>query len=261
MTPLLVAIVPAAGLSRRMGQPKLLLDLAGRTVMARVIEALHDAGIARCLVVVRSDDQTLIQEVTAAGGEVVLPATDPPDMRQSVQWALRAVGGRESGVGWSSCPVEVPRSFCSLSPTIGVTVGENSNVGERVGVRGPSQAPLWLPTPDSRPPTPCDGWVLIPADHPTLNATLVRELIAAWSASPSQIAVPVYEGQRGHPTIFPWSLAEEVFRLPPEQGLNSVLRSDPERVREVIVSDPRVLDDLDTPEDLLRLRQELEHRT
>jgi molybdenum cofactor cytidylyltransferase len=204
MTPRLVAIVPAAGLSRRMGQPKLLLDLAGRTVMARVIETLHDAGITRCLVVVRADDLALIQEVTAAGGEVVLPAIDPADMRQSVEWGLRAVGSGESGVG--------------------------------------SQK------------TPCDGWVLVPADHPTLNAPLVRELMAAWSASPSQIAVPAYEGRRGHPTIFPWNLAEEVFRLPPEQGLNHILRCDPTRVQEVVVSDARVLDDLDTPEDLLRLR-------
>ena len=113
-----------------------------------------------------------------------------------------------------------------------------------------------FPTRDS--PTHYDGWVLIPADHPTLNPQLVRELIAAWSASPSQIAVPVYDGQRGHPTIFPWSLAEEVFRLHPDQGLNQVLRSDPNRVLEVPVVDPRVLDDLDTPEDLLRLRAELE---
>jgi molybdenum cofactor cytidylyltransferase len=168
-------------------------------VIARVIEALQDAGIARCLVVVRPDDAALIQEVTSAGGEVVLPSTDPPDMRQSVEWALRAMGGQK---------------------------------------------------------TPYDGWVLIPADHPTLNATLVRELIAAWSASSSQIAVPVYEGRRGHPTIFPWPLAEEVFRLPPELGLNHIVRNDPARVLEVAVSDPRVLDDLDTPEDLLRLRAE-----
>ncbi len=203
MTPRLVAIVPAAGLSRRMGQPKLLLDLAGRTVIARVIEALREAGITRCLVVVRSNDVDLIQAVTAAGGEVVLPATDPPDMRASVEWGLRSIG---------------------------------------------------------RQTTPCEGWVLVPADHPNLNPTLVRELIAAWNESPSQIAVPRYDGQRGHPTLFPWSLAEEVFRMPPEQGLNHILRGDPSRVLEVVVTDPRVLDDLDTPEDLLRLRKEMAHQ-
>lgn len=208
MTTRLVAIVPAAGLSRRMGQPKLLLNLSGRTVIARVIAALHDTGVARCLVVVRADDTALRQEVTAAGGEVVLPSTDPADMRQSVEWALRAAGSREP--------------------------------------EDESQA------------TPCDGWILIPADHPTMNSKVVRELVAAWMTCPSQIAVPVYEGRRGHPTIFPWNLAEEVFRIPFDQGLNRILRCDPTRVQEVAVSDPRVLDDLDTPEDLQRLQRELE---
>ena len=195
-----------------MGQPKLLLDLAGRTVIARVIEALRNSGVSRCLVVVRRDDSDLIREVMAAGGEVVLPETDPADMRASVEWGLKGI------------------------------------------------SPALLTTSNSRFSTPCDGWLLVPADHPTLNPQLVCDLIAAWRTSPTQIAVPVFEGQRGHPTIFPWSLAEEVFRLSPQQGLNSVLRSDPERIHEVPVADPRVLDDLDTPEDLLRLRSELESR-
>lgn len=205
MTPRLIAIVPAAGLSRRMGQPKLLLDLAGRTVIERVVHALRDAGISRCLVVVRPDDVELAREVLAAGAEVVQPPENPAEMRQSVEYALR----------------EVARQ-----------------------------------TPSSTPP--CDGWVLIPADHPMLNSNLVQNLVKVWSASPSRIAVPACNGRRGHPTIFPWSLAEEVYRLPPDQGLNSLLRSNPDRVLEMSVTDARVLDDLDTPEDWLRLRMEWE---
>ena len=248
MTPRLVAIVPAAGLSRRMGQPKLLLDLAGRTVIARVIETLRSAGITRCLVVVRPDDSDLIREVANAGGEVVLPATAPEDMRASVEWALRNVGrihdetdSNRSSVGFSPRIREDHTPAWAEAHATGTLV-ERANHSPQILT------------------TPCDGWLLVPADHPTLNPQLVQDLIAAWSTKPSQIAVPVYEGQRGHPTIFPWSLAEEVFRLPPEQGLNAVLRSDPERVHEVAVSDPRVLDDLDTPEDLLRLRAELAQR-
>jgi len=205
MTPPLLAIIPAAGQSRRMGQPKLLLDLAGQSVIARVIHALQQAGISRCLVVVRSSDEPLARAATLAGAEVVIPPTDPDDMRQSVEWALKSL-------------------------------------------RNESRNSV----------APCEGWVLVPADHPTLSSQLVRELIVAWSENRNRVAVPVFEGRRGHPTIFPWCLMEDVLALPPDHGLNQLLRHKSGRVLEVSVTDPRVLDDLDTPDDLLRLRRELE---
>ncbi len=205
MTPRLIAIVPAAGLSRRMGQPKLLLDLAGQTVIARVVQALRAAAIERCLVVVRPDDVELAREVVATGGEVVQPPTNPAEMRESVEYALREVTRQSHSTG-----------------------------------------------------RPCDGWVLIPADHPTLNSELVRDLIVVWSENPSRIAVPTCNGRRGHPTIFPWSLTEEVYQLPSDQGLNSLLRSNPDRVLEMTVTDARILEDLDTPEDWQRMRMEWE---
>jgi molybdenum cofactor cytidylyltransferase len=210
MKPQLVALIPAAGHSRRMGQPKLLLDLGGRTIMARVVDALRQAGIARCIVVVRPGDTALAHEATIAGAEVVTPVVAPIDMRQSVEYGLREVGGSRE-------KVESTPALESL-----------------------------------------DGWVLVPADHPALQAPVIRELVAVWVMNSSRIVVPVYNGQRGHPTIFPWSLSQEVFTLLPDQGLNHLLRSVPDRVLEVSVSDPHVLDDLDTPEDLRRLREKLE---
>ena len=212
MTPQLVAIIPAAGQSRRMGQPKLLLDVAGRSVIARVIDALQQAGLIRCLVVVRTDDSALAAAVQSAGAEVVIPVVDPKDMRQSVESALRHL--------W--CERVADRSISSSA-----TASD-------------------------------EGWVLVPADHPTLNPTILRELISAWSAGPDRIVVPVFEGQRGHPTIFPRCMEKDVLALPLHQGLNQLLRSDPARVLEVEVTDPHILDDLDTPEDLLRLRREWE---
>ncbi len=202
MTPQLVAIIPAAGQSRRMGQPKLLLEWAGQSVLARVVTALKQGGISRCLVIVRPDDVALIRAAEAIGAEVIIPATAPPDMRASVEYGLRHI--RDS----------------------------------------------------ASPPLAIDAWVLVPADHPTLDSLLIEQLIAAWSLAPHQIAVPVHQGRRGHPTIFPGSLVDEVFSLPPDQGLNQVLRSHPQRVLEINVSDPRVLDDLDTPEDWLRLQRQ-----
>jgi len=201
MTPRLLAIIPAAGRSRRMGQPKLLLDIAGQTVISRVLSALRQAGVPRTLVVVRSDDEDLIRKVRESGGEVVIPAAVPDEMRQSVEFALQHARNGEAEHGMYT------------------------------------------------------GWMLVPADHPTLHPDVIQRLISAWSDRPHLIAVPVHAGRRGHPTLFPWSLVEEVFSLPADQGLNCLLRMKPENVLEVDVPDSRVLDDLDTPEDLLRLRE------
>lgn len=197
MSPRIVAIVPAAGHSRRMGQPKLLLKLGEKTVIARVVEALYAAGIEKVLVVVRPEDLPLAEEVRRTPAALVLPEIAPPDMRVSVEMALR-----------------------SLEPA----------------------ADAW------------EGWMLIPADHPTLEPRAIEELIAAWDSDRSRIAVPSWQGRRGHPTLFPWETAVEVSQLPVDKGLNSLLRSRPERVLEVAASNDGVLIDLDTPEDWERIR-------
>jgi molybdenum cofactor cytidylyltransferase len=203
MTPRIVAIVPAAGHSRRMGQPKLLLKLGEKTVIARVVEALHSAGIEKVLVVARSDDPLLAEEVRQTTAELVVPEIDPPDMRASVELALRSLG----------------------------------QVAEE-----------W------------DGWMLIPADHPTLETQVIEQLIAAWDSDRTRIAVPTWQGRRGHPTLFPWVTANEVSLLPPDSGLNVLLRSRPDRVLEVAARSDQVLIDLDTPDDWERIQKNWNER-
>ncbi len=90
----LFAIIPAAGHSRRMGRPKLLLPFEGTTVIARLLAALAHPQIVACCVVVRSDDEPLRKEAEAHGGWVVSADTDPPDMRASVEYALQQIAER-----------------------------------------------------------------------------------------------------------------------------------------------------------------------
>ena len=68
----LVVIVPAAGHSRRMGQPKLLLPLGDRPVIARLVEAFDHPSVLDVLVVIRPDDAVLAEAAAAAGAVVVL---------------------------------------------------------------------------------------------------------------------------------------------------------------------------------------------
>jgi molybdenum cofactor cytidylyltransferase len=60
-------IVLAAGISSRMGSPKMLLELGGRTCLARVLAALRDGGVDRAVVVVRPHAADALREIEAAG--------------------------------------------------------------------------------------------------------------------------------------------------------------------------------------------------
>jgi molybdenum cofactor cytidylyltransferase len=112
MTPRnLFAVIPAAGWSRRMGQPKLLLPLGAKTVIGRLLEILDRPPILCRAVVVRSKDQELLEEVTKGGGFAVQPELDPPEMRQSVELALAAIRENHSPKpedGWLLVPADHP---------------------------------------------------------------------------------------------------------------------------------------------------------
>ena len=106
-------------------------------------------------------------------------------------------------------------------------------------------------------PRPDDAWLLAPADHPMLDADVVRRLCAAYAVRPSRsIMVPVHEGRRGHPTLIAWRHVSGIRAHPSGKGINDYLRSRQEQILEVRAPGAAVLWDLDTPEDYERLRRE-----
>lgn len=107
----LVVIVPAAGHSRRMGRPKLLLPLGERSVIQRLIDAFDHPAVVEVLVVVRPDDDSLATAVSAAGATVIRPPEPPPDMKASVSCGLEALQQRrpEQDIdGWLLAPADHP---------------------------------------------------------------------------------------------------------------------------------------------------------
>ena len=90
---MIAALVPAAGESRRMGRPKLLLSVEGVAVIARVVKALVAGGAHPVLVVSppidASGGREVETEAVRAGARVVVPEAQPPDMRTSVMIGLR----------------------------------------------------------------------------------------------------------------------------------------------------------------------------
>lgn len=111
------AVVPAAGLSTRMGQPKLLLAIDGQPLIARVLAAWKAGGVEQIAVVVRPDDEPLIATVREAGIEPVIPPVAPPDMKASLQFGLQHVQQQfkpDIRDVWLVAPADMP----GLSPQI-----------------------------------------------------------------------------------------------------------------------------------------------
>lgn len=110
----LFAIVPAAGLSRRMGQPKLVMNLGGKTVIERLLTTLSHPAVTETVVVFRRDDGNLantIDSLNSANVQTVQPEIDPPDMRTSVEHAIKSIPTRHSprpGDGWMLIPADHP---------------------------------------------------------------------------------------------------------------------------------------------------------
>ena len=74
-------LIPAAGKSRRMGMPKLLLRLGDMTVLEHVVVAVRSAGVNDLLVVVAPGADELAQLAETAGAHVLRLDEDTPDMR------------------------------------------------------------------------------------------------------------------------------------------------------------------------------------
>ena len=87
------------------------------------------------------------------------------------------------------------------------------------------------------------------ADHPFITTEVVNRLIGAFRKSCCPIVVPVFNGRRGHPTLFARSLFDELANAPQDKGARHVVALNEDKVLEVDVTDCGVLMSIDTPED------------
>jgi molybdenum cofactor cytidylyltransferase len=105
------AIVPAAGLSVRMGRPKLLLPWRRKTVIETVLEAWRASGVSHVVMTVRPEDIELAALGRASGAETVVVSPPPPDMKASVLAGLDYVARNyqpRPTDAWLLAPADMP---------------------------------------------------------------------------------------------------------------------------------------------------------
>ncbi len=102
-------------------------------------------------------------------------------------------------------------------------------------------------------------WLILPADLPLVRAQTLRTIAFA---APCAVAVPAYQGQRGHPVRFDARLKEELINFKGNKGAAQLIRAQEaiNSVAEINVDDEGVVTDIDTLDDLRRAEKLLGSR-
>jgi molybdenum cofactor cytidylyltransferase len=105
-------------------------------------------------------------------------------------------------------------------------------------------------------PAGTDGMILCLIDHPLISGTLINDLIeqfyATQATDQAKIALPVFQGQRGHPVIFSAALYEELLAAPPDKGARAVVWAHAGEVSEMPTTEQGCVLNLNDPETLQR---------
>lgn len=151
---------------------------------------------------------------------------------------------KEAGIGGIVAVVrpEAEEQAGSLLKPEGVTVVVNADA-DRLGPISSIRAALSVINEESW------GILVCPVDHPAVERSTYAALLQEARDNPGQMIVPVCQGRRGHPTLFPAEVFDDLHNLPAGKGADAVLDEQSHRLVEMDVSDTGILRDLNTPDD------------
>lgn len=181
-----------------MGSPKPLLEVRGRTLLARALDTVRRSGIADVVVVLGHQADRVRRSVPM------------PDARVVVNRAYR--------------------------------VGMSTSL--RAGLRACR--------------TDSEACLVILVDQPFLTSETITALMRDYARAPTAILVPTFRGRRGNPVLLGRAVWPEAEALSGDLGFRDLFGKHSMDLRAVPVDDPGVLIDIDTPQDLERIRHALE---
>jgi molybdenum cofactor cytidylyltransferase len=96
--------------------------------------------------------------------------------------------------------------------------------------------------------------LIVLADQPLLSAAVINQLIEEYEKTQAAIVLPVYKGFRGNPVLIARSLFPEMMQISGDIGCRSIFGLHPEEIHKVPVNEIGILVDIDTAEDIEKLR-------
>ncbi len=185
------AIILAAGESKRMKEPKMLLPVQGKTMIEKTITNVITSEVNNTLVVLGAFSNEIYDAISHLPVSVCINDNYVEGMLSSVQCGL-----------------------CNIPGSAGAVL-------------------------------------FVPGDQPLIEPLVINRVINAYHESGKGIAMPVYEGKRGHPLLVSGKYMEEIKGFGTNESLRSLACRHEDDVLEVIVDTPSVLKDFDTREDYL----------
>jgi molybdenum cofactor cytidylyltransferase len=99
----------------------------------------------------------------------------------------------------------------------------------------------------------CTGAVILLADMPRLSSTAIDRILERFRAGGGEsICVPVYDGRRGNPVLWPRRFFPDLGAVTGDKGGRDLLQRLSNHVIAVEVDSPEIFFDVDTPDDLAR---------
>ena len=180
-------IILASGLSKRMGQNKLLMDFKGKKMYQYCINSVKKCDI-RQKIVVSAYDEILEYAENMGDFTIVKNENQALGQSQSIKMGIAKV-------------------------------------------------------------KPCLGFVFLPSDMPFITDVFLNKLCDFFMQDTSCIVVPRLEGKNSMPTIFPFSLYDELSNISGDIGGREIIKANLSKLRYFDVSDRNILQDIDTIED------------
>ena len=87
------------------------------------------------------------------------------------------------------------------------------------------------------------------SDQPLVDSQTINRLIKEFYNHDKGIAIPTYQGNRGHPIIFAIRYKPKLLELKGDIGGRQIIKHHPEDVLEVAVDSESVISDIDTRDD------------
>jgi molybdenum cofactor cytidylyltransferase len=193
----IAALILAAGRSERMGTPKLLLNLAGRSMVRHVVE---HARASRC-------EEVIV--VLGEAADLVAPEARGPGVRFVLNERYREGMGTSLATGIAALPPE------------------------------------------------CEAAVVLLADQPYVDSSAIDALIEAFDRTGKPLIVSRYGTVSGAPTLIGRACFAEARQLRGDVGGRLLIQRHPDLVEAVPLPRSAAVD-VDTPEDLARLKETIE---